>query len=170
MCSFSLTGIHFSWWHRMRFFLRGTHCDLSNLSVMSPLEPSVPLDPISSSNSSSQIILKWKPPNDPNGNITHYLVFCKRQPEASELYKFDYCQKGEPHCFTLFLLLCEWFYMSRLSERAREDVFCHLSISRKAFLTRRRLQDNLWWPCDLLLLDGQILFEQSDCVVFQPSK
>uniref|UniRef100_A0A8C3AB22 Tyrosine-protein kinase receptor n=1 Tax=Cyclopterus lumpus TaxID=8103 RepID=A0A8C3AB22_CYCLU len=60
-------------------------------------KPSVPLDPISSSNSSSQIILKWKPPNDPNGNITHYLVFCQRQPEASELYKFDYCQKGEPY-------------------------------------------------------------------------
>ncbi|KAL7879359.1 hypothetical protein SRHO_G00016130 [Serrasalmus rhombeus] len=57
-------------------------------------KPSVPLDPISSSNSSSQIILKWKPPNDPNGNITHYLVYCQQQPEASELYKFDYCQKG----------------------------------------------------------------------------
>ncbi|KAM4552222.1 insulin receptor a [Odontesthes bonariensis] len=57
-------------------------------------KPSVPLDPISSSNSSSQIILKWKPPNDPNGNITHYMVFYQRQPEASELYKFDYCQKG----------------------------------------------------------------------------
>ncbi|KAM3604523.1 uncharacterized protein V6R79_012509 [Siganus canaliculatus] len=57
-------------------------------------KPSVPLDPLSSSNSSSQIILKWKPPNDPNGNITHYLVFCQRQPEASELFKFDYCQKG----------------------------------------------------------------------------
>ncbi|CAG5896505.1 unnamed protein product [Menidia menidia] len=56
--------------------------------------PSVPLDPISSSNSSSQIILKWKPPNDPNGNITHYLVFYQRQREANELYKFDYCQKG----------------------------------------------------------------------------
>uniref|UniRef100_A0A6Q2XTT6 Tyrosine-protein kinase receptor n=1 Tax=Esox lucius TaxID=8010 RepID=A0A6Q2XTT6_ESOLU len=57
-------------------------------------KPSVPLDPISSSNSSSQIILKWKPPTDPNGNITHYLVYCQQQPEASELYKFDYCQKG----------------------------------------------------------------------------
>ncbi|XP_060783116.1 insulin receptor a isoform X2 [Neoarius graeffei] len=57
-------------------------------------KPSVPLDPISSSNSSSQIILKWKPPNDPNGNITHYVVSCLQQPEASELYKFDYCQKG----------------------------------------------------------------------------
>ncbi|KAK6291194.1 hypothetical protein J4Q44_G00384050 [Coregonus suidteri] len=57
-------------------------------------KPSVPLDPISSSNSSSQIILKWKPPTDPNGNITHYLVYCQQQPEASELYKCDYCQKG----------------------------------------------------------------------------
>ncbi|KAM9500479.1 insulin receptor a [Clarias gariepinus] len=57
-------------------------------------KPSVPLDPISSSNSSSEIILKWKTPNDPNGNITHYIVSCLQQPEASELYKFDYCQKG----------------------------------------------------------------------------
>ncbi|XP_078279915.1 insulin receptor-like isoform X2 [Rhinoraja longicauda] len=56
--------------------------------------PSVPLDPISVSNSSSQIILKWKPPTDPNGNITHYLVFWQQQPEDSELYEFDYCQKG----------------------------------------------------------------------------
>ncbi|KAL4608045.1 insulin receptor-like [Arapaima gigas] len=57
-------------------------------------KPSVPLDPISSSNSSSQIILKWKPPTDPNGNITHYQIFCQQQYEASDLYKFDYCQKG----------------------------------------------------------------------------
>ncbi|XP_032902872.1 insulin receptor isoform X2 [Amblyraja radiata] len=56
--------------------------------------PSVPLDPISVSNSSSQIILKWKAPTDPNGNITHYLVFWQQQPEDSELYEFDYCQKG----------------------------------------------------------------------------
>ncbi|XP_026786253.3 insulin receptor b [Pangasianodon hypophthalmus] len=56
--------------------------------------PSVPLDPISSSNSSSQIILKWKPPTEPNGNITHYRVSYQKQGEDSELYKFDYCQKG----------------------------------------------------------------------------
>ncbi|ELV09991.1 Insulin receptor [Tupaia chinensis] len=56
--------------------------------------PSVPLDPISVSNSSSQIILKWKPPSDPNGNITHYLVFWERQAEDSELYELDYCLKG----------------------------------------------------------------------------
>ncbi|KAL7855312.1 hypothetical protein SRHO_G00175020 [Serrasalmus rhombeus] len=43
---------------------------------------------------SSQIILKWKPPADPNGNITHYRVAYQKQEEDSELYKFDYCQKG----------------------------------------------------------------------------
>ncbi|KAM6962724.1 insulin receptor b [Aplochiton taeniatus] len=57
-------------------------------------KPSVPLDPISKSNSSSEIILKWKQPTEPNGNITHYLVFCQKQAEDSDLYKFDYCQKG----------------------------------------------------------------------------
>uniref|UniRef100_A0A8C3B5X1 Tyrosine-protein kinase receptor n=1 Tax=Cyclopterus lumpus TaxID=8103 RepID=A0A8C3B5X1_CYCLU len=60
----------------------------------SPSEPSVPLDPISSSNSSSQIILKWKPPTSPNGNITHYRVICRKQAEDSDLYKFDYCLQG----------------------------------------------------------------------------
>uniref|UniRef100_A0A673BMQ8 Tyrosine-protein kinase receptor n=1 Tax=Sphaeramia orbicularis TaxID=375764 RepID=A0A673BMQ8_9TELE len=57
-------------------------------------KPSVPLDPISSSNSSSQIILKWKPPNNPNGNITHYRVICRKQPEDSDLYRIDYCLQG----------------------------------------------------------------------------
>uniref|UniRef100_A0A7N5ZXH3 Tyrosine-protein kinase receptor n=1 Tax=Anabas testudineus TaxID=64144 RepID=A0A7N5ZXH3_ANATE len=57
-------------------------------------KPSVPLDPISSSNSSSQIILKWKPPTSPNGNITHYRVICRKQLEDSDLYKFDYCLQG----------------------------------------------------------------------------
>ncbi|NXN96122.1 INSR protein, partial [Rhinopomastus cyanomelas] len=56
--------------------------------------PSVPLDPISVSNSSSQIILKWKPPSEPNGNITHYLVYWQKQAEDSELYELDYCLKG----------------------------------------------------------------------------
>uniref|UniRef100_A0A665X109 Tyrosine-protein kinase receptor n=1 Tax=Echeneis naucrates TaxID=173247 RepID=A0A665X109_ECHNA len=58
-------------------------------------KPSVPLDPISSSNSSSQIILKWKPPTSPNGNITHYRVICRKQAEDSDLYKFDYCVQGQ---------------------------------------------------------------------------
>lgn len=69
---------------------------------LSPTEPSVPLDPISSSNSSSQIILKWKPPTSPNGNITHYRVICRKQPEDSDLYKFDYCLQGQ--CLRLLLL------------------------------------------------------------------
>lgn len=74
-----------------------TACTLLTVDLLSfsfP-DPSVPLDPISVSNSSSQIILKWKPPSDPNGNITHYLVFWERQAEDSELYELDYCLKGE---------------------------------------------------------------------------
>lgn len=71
--------------------------------------PSVPLDPISVSNSSSQIILKWKPPSEPNGNITHYLVFWQQQAEDSELYELDYCLKGE----CLFLPLCLSFRLSQ---------------------------------------------------------
>lgn len=101
-------------------------------------EPSVPLDPISSSNSSFQIILKWKPPNDPNGNITHYLVFCQRQPEASELYKFDYCQKGEPHCLSsacCCVCFCVCGFMC-LRARERKNVFCNLYIGRRALLKK----------------------------------
>lgn len=64
-------------------------------SASSLAVPSVPLDPISVSNSSSQIILKWKPPSEPNGNITHYLVYWQQQAEDSELYELDYCLKGE---------------------------------------------------------------------------
>ncbi|KAG8454851.1 hypothetical protein GDO86_001174 [Hymenochirus boettgeri] len=56
--------------------------------------PSVPLDAFSISKSSSQIILKWKPPSEPNGNVTHYLVYWQEQPEDTELYELDYCNKG----------------------------------------------------------------------------
>ncbi|XP_058019223.1 insulin receptor [Ahaetulla prasina] len=56
--------------------------------------PSVPQDPISVSNSSSQIILKWKSPSHPNGNITHYMVSWEQQSEDNELYDLDYCLKG----------------------------------------------------------------------------
>ncbi|KAM4706801.1 insulin receptor [Discoglossus pictus] len=56
--------------------------------------PSVPLDPISISNSSFQIILKWKPPSEPNGNITHYRVYWQEQPEDRELFELDYCNKA----------------------------------------------------------------------------
>lgn len=83
--------------------------------------PSVPLDPISVSNSSSQITLKWKPPSEPNGNVTHYLVFWQEQPEDSDLRDLDYCNKGKCWVFrqvkgTLFLL--KKFLNSSLKRRA----------------------------------------------------
>lgn len=76
--------------------LAGSAGQCSELCLFPTLTvPSVPLDPISVSNSSSQIILKWKPPSEPNGNITHYLVYWQEQAEDSELYELDYCLKGE---------------------------------------------------------------------------
>ncbi|GCC16461.1 hypothetical protein chiPu_0021377 [Chiloscyllium punctatum] len=56
--------------------------------------PSVPLDVLSMSNSSSQLVVRWKPPAFSNGNITYYLVRWQQQPEDTELYKHDYCHKG----------------------------------------------------------------------------
>ncbi|XP_041035673.1 insulin-like growth factor 1 receptor [Carcharodon carcharias] len=56
--------------------------------------PTVPQDVVSMSNSSSQLILKWKPPIQHNGNITYYLVVWQQQPEDGELYINDYCHKG----------------------------------------------------------------------------
>lgn len=82
-------------------FQNGLFCSHRLLSPVS--EPSVPLDPISSSNSSSQITLKWKPPTSPNGNITHYRVVCRKQQEDCDPYKFDYCLQGS-HLSRLVLL------------------------------------------------------------------
>ncbi|XP_041098935.1 insulin receptor-related protein-like [Polyodon spathula] len=59
-----------------------------------PAAPSVPLDVLSMSNCSSQLVVRWKPPTHPNGNITYYLVRWQRQAEDSELYISDYCNKG----------------------------------------------------------------------------
>ncbi|XP_078388482.1 insulin-like growth factor 1a receptor [Cetorhinus maximus] len=56
--------------------------------------PSVPLDVLSMSNSSSQLVVRWKPPAFSNGNITYYLVRWQQQSEDTELYKHDYCHKG----------------------------------------------------------------------------
>ncbi|XP_064336607.1 insulin-like growth factor 1 receptor isoform X1 [Camelus dromedarius] len=57
--------------------------------------PSIPLDVLSASNSSSQLIVKWNPPSLPNGNLSYYIVRWQRQPQDSYLYRHNYCSKGE---------------------------------------------------------------------------
>ncbi|XP_053133978.1 insulin receptor-related protein isoform X2 [Hemicordylus capensis] len=59
-----------------------------------PAAPTVPRDVISMSNSSSHLIVRWKPPTQPNGNITYYLVLWQQLAEDSELFVNDYCHKG----------------------------------------------------------------------------
>uniref|UniRef100_A0A5F8HDN8 Tyrosine-protein kinase receptor n=1 Tax=Monodelphis domestica TaxID=13616 RepID=A0A5F8HDN8_MONDO len=60
-----------------------------------PAAPTVPLDVISTSNSSSHLLVRWKPPTLRNGNLTYYLVLWQRLAEDADLYLNDYCQRGE---------------------------------------------------------------------------
>ncbi|XP_066448944.1 insulin-like growth factor 1 receptor isoform X2 [Eleutherodactylus coqui] len=55
--------------------------------------PSTPLDVISASNSSFQLIVRWKPPSLPNGNLSYYIVRWQQQPQDSYLYQDNYCSK-----------------------------------------------------------------------------
>uniref|UniRef100_A0A452J778 Tyrosine-protein kinase receptor n=1 Tax=Gopherus agassizii TaxID=38772 RepID=A0A452J778_9SAUR len=57
--------------------------------------PSIPLDVISASNTSSQLIVKWNPPSLPNGNLSYYIVRWQQQPQDSYLYRHNYCSKGK---------------------------------------------------------------------------
>ncbi|KAL7977952.1 hypothetical protein Chor_004939 [Crotalus horridus] len=59
-----------------------------------PAVPTVPRDVISMSNSSSHLIVRWKPPSQPNGNLSYYLVLWQQLAEDSELFRNDYCHKG----------------------------------------------------------------------------
>ncbi|XP_072503390.1 insulin receptor-related protein [Notamacropus eugenii] len=59
-----------------------------------PAAPTVPLDVISKSNSSSHLLVRWKPPTQRNGNLTYYLVLWQRLAEDADLYLNDYCQRG----------------------------------------------------------------------------
>ncbi|XP_054858143.1 insulin-like growth factor 1 receptor [Eublepharis macularius] len=57
--------------------------------------PSFPLDVGSMSNSSSELIVKWKPPTYPNGNLSYYIVRWQQQPQDSYLYEHNYCANGK---------------------------------------------------------------------------
>ncbi|XP_058522571.1 insulin-like growth factor 1 receptor [Ochotona princeps] len=57
--------------------------------------PSVPLDILSASNSSSQLIVKWSAPSLPNGNLSYYIVRWQQQPQDAYLYRHNYCSKED---------------------------------------------------------------------------
>lgn len=54
----------------------------------------MPQDVISTSNSSSHLLVRWKPPTQRNGNLTYYLVLWQRLAEDGDLYLNDYCHRG----------------------------------------------------------------------------
>ncbi|XP_053573591.1 insulin-like growth factor 1 receptor [Bombina bombina] len=57
--------------------------------------PSIPLDVVSASNASYQLIVKWKPPSLPNGNLSYYIVRWQQQKQDSYLYQHNYCSKDK---------------------------------------------------------------------------
>ncbi|XP_071971154.1 insulin receptor-related protein isoform X2 [Engystomops pustulosus] len=59
-----------------------------------PAAPTVPQDVMIMSNSTSHLIVRWKPPRQRNGNISYYLVLWQQMVEDHELYSNDYCTKG----------------------------------------------------------------------------
>eukprot|EP00079_Xenopus_tropicalis_P012260 XP_002939040.2 PREDICTED: insulin receptor-related protein isoform X2 [Xenopus tropicalis] len=59
-----------------------------------PAAPTVPQDVMIMSNSSSHLIVRWKPPTQRNGNLTYYLVLWQQMVEDKELYLNNYCTKG----------------------------------------------------------------------------
>ncbi|ELK24196.1 Insulin-like growth factor 1 receptor [Myotis davidii] len=73
--------------------IRGAKSDILYLRTNASV-PSIPLDVISASNSSSQLIVKWNPPSLPNGNLSYYIVRWQQQPQDAYLYQHNYCSKG----------------------------------------------------------------------------
>ncbi|XP_072840343.1 insulin receptor-related protein isoform X3 [Pogona vitticeps] len=59
-----------------------------------PAAPTVPREVISMSNASSHLIVRWKAPTQPNGNLSYYLVLWQQLAEDAELFVNDYCHKG----------------------------------------------------------------------------
>ncbi|XP_077319580.1 insulin receptor-related protein-like [Lithobates pipiens] len=59
-----------------------------------PAAPTVPQDVLIMSNSSSHLIVRWKPPTQRNGNLSYYLVLWQQLAEDTALYNNDYCTKG----------------------------------------------------------------------------
>lgn len=56
-----------------------------------PYIPSPPKDLTAHSNSSSEILIAWRPPDHPNGNVTKYIIQAVMEDE--EPYRNDYCKE-----------------------------------------------------------------------------
>ncbi|XP_023210808.1 insulin-like peptide receptor isoform X2 [Centruroides sculpturatus] len=60
--------------------------------VTEPDTPMLPVSPEAHSNGHNQIIIKWKPPKKPHGNVTHYIVEGNRVAESQMfINQRDYC-------------------------------------------------------------------------------
>ena len=64
--------------------------------VIFVLVPTNPRDITVAAIGPNQLEVKWKPPRQPNGNVTHYLVYWQKKELRSEQFDMrDYCKFGK---------------------------------------------------------------------------
>lgn len=80
-------------------------------------EPTMAKDARAYANSSTKLIVKWLPPDLPNGNLTYYRVRWQQQAEDTDLYQHNYCSKGLRHLF--FKKLTNTYHIRK--SRSRND-------------------------------------------------
>ncbi len=60
------------------------------------IEPDQPEDLRASANSSSELVIEWKPPINPNGIVTHYIVTGSWRKDDQDYFdKLDACAERE---------------------------------------------------------------------------
>lgn len=70
---------------------KGAHSQIIYF-MTDPDTPMLPVAPEAHSNGHNQIIIKWKPPKNPNGNVTHYIVEGNRVAESQMfINQRNYC-------------------------------------------------------------------------------
>jgi insulin receptor len=67
------------------------------------LEPDQPEELRAYSNSSSELLIEWKPPLNPNGIVTHYIVTGSWRKDDQDYYdSLDACaERKHFHCRTI---------------------------------------------------------------------
>lgn len=70
---------------------------MTRISFARFAEPDRPSDLRANANSSYELVIEWKPPINPNGVVTHYIVFGSWQRyDQDYIDKHDPCAEREP--------------------------------------------------------------------------
>jgi insulin receptor len=75
------------------------------------IEPDQPEDLRASANSSSELVIEWKPPINPNGIVTHYIVTGSWRKDDQDYFdKLDACAERE----TFHIIKKKYLFLMKL--------------------------------------------------------